>query len=110
MKINLINKSFGIAIAITTSLSTPALSQVQTTPEMLITQDSTGSESANSWQIRQVYHRNLGQMQEMLGRMHQQVDRMTPEELEQHQQQLKQMMEQMEQMLGQQSSNYRYQR
>jgi division protein CdvB (Snf7/Vps24/ESCRT-III family) len=104
MKINLINKSFGIAIAITTSLLTPALSQVQTT------HNNIGSESANSGQIRQQYHRTLGQMQEMLGRMHQQVDRMTPEELEQHQQQLEQMMEQMEQMLGQQSSNYRYQR
>ena len=108
---NLINKSFGIAIAtIITSLSTPALSQVQTTPEMLITHDPTSSESADSWQIRQEYHRTLGQMQEMLGRMHQQVDRMTPEELEQHQQQLEQMMAQFEQMLGQQSSDYRYQR
>ena len=107
---NLISKTFSLAVlaAITSSLLSPNSSQAQTTPEMQtmpnnpnnIVSDSTTSAE----QLRQEYHRTLGQMQQMLGRMHQQVEQMTPEQLQQNRQQLEQMMEQMEQMLGQHNS------
>ena len=107
MRMNLISKTFSLAVlaGIISSLLSPTSSQAQTTPEMQTKPENIVAESTTSAeQMRQEYHRTLGQMQQMLGRMHQQVDRMPPEQLQQNRQQLEQMMEQIQQMLGQQNS------